>query len=70
MDGGAVGSIAGDLSVMFGVLGPQLQLWRTRGERNTAKGISVLGNAFVPSKGNKTAMHHYSPTEQVAPRSY
>ena len=32
---------------MFGALGPQLQLWRTRGARNTARDISVLDNAFV-----------------------
>jgi hypothetical protein len=32
---------------MFGALGPQLQLWRTRGGRNTAQDTFVIDNAFV-----------------------
>jgi hypothetical protein len=34
-------------SVMLGALGPQPQLWPTRGVKNTAQDISVLDNAFV-----------------------
>ena len=47
MDGEAIASSQVIRSVMPGALGPQPQLWPTRGDKNTGQEKSVLDTAFV-----------------------